>query len=85
MLRTVQYSDLESFVAAVIPQEILENALSLKGLQEGCTEIKALEELQVFLHGCGYYKLARLRSRIPHKQAAQGSLLARAHNGFQQK
>ncbi len=67
MLQTLGYSDLKEFVAAVIPSEILDRSPQNAVLPKGCSEFKALEELNVIanenytkrsLIGLGYYGTA---------------------------
>ena len=46
MLNALGYSDLNEFVADVVPADILDPAPPVKALPEGCGEAEALQQLQ---------------------------------------
>ena len=67
MLELLGHSQLEDFIASVVPKNILEDSINNQSLQEDCSEIEALEEIsqianknKVFrsLIGLGYYGTA---------------------------
>ncbi len=65
MLQTINYPDLENFVSAVIPKEILDETQPSETLPEGCSEIVALEELR----------------EIASKNSVQRSLIGLGYHG----
>ncbi|MED5468672.1 MAG: glycine dehydrogenase (aminomethyl-transferring), partial [Cyanobacteriota bacterium] len=67
MLLELGHRDLQSFVAAVVPPDILETTAPSSSLPEGCGEVQAMEELRLIaaanrvrrsLIGLGYYGTA---------------------------